>query len=89
MYSLEFLDVKDNAIMQAPDVFAIGNLPCLERLELKGNPIESSVEYRTRVLEAFGDRAGEVRRLIPCAQRHYSSGQGNSQWCSQRGGGGG
>jgi hypothetical protein len=64
LYSLHQLDVRDNAIAHIGDVWPIGQLPCLEQLMLSGNPIESIVEYRTRVLESFGERAKEVRESI-------------------------
>lgn len=61
LYSLEYLDVRDNSLVQTNDVWPIGGLPCLEVLLLTGNPLEASVEYRCRILEAFGERASEMK----------------------------
>lgn len=61
LYSLQYLDLRDNCIAQASDVRPLGRLPCLETLRLTGNPLETRVEYRTRVLEAFSDRLSELR----------------------------
>ena len=41
-------------------MWSVGGLPCLSELRLSGNPLESAVDYRSRVLESFGERAGEV-----------------------------
>lgn len=38
----------------------IGSLPCLEKLNLSGNPMCIIPDYRTKVLAQFGDRAAEV-----------------------------
>uniref|UniRef100_A0A915AA86 PX domain-containing protein n=1 Tax=Parascaris univalens TaxID=6257 RepID=A0A915AA86_PARUN len=61
LYSLEFLDLSDNSISTPEDVAAVGGLPCLEHIILRGNPVRQVVEYRTKVLESFGERAAEVR----------------------------
>ncbi|PIO58450.1 hypothetical protein TELCIR_20115 [Teladorsagia circumcincta] len=61
MYSLEYLDLRNNAIETVESVYPLGSLPCLEALYLKGNPVRKVVEYRTRLLEAFGERNWEVR----------------------------
>uniref|UniRef100_A0A1I7WM44 LRRcap domain-containing protein n=1 Tax=Heterorhabditis bacteriophora TaxID=37862 RepID=A0A1I7WM44_HETBA len=61
LYSLEYLDLKNNDIASTEVAHSLGNLPCLETLILRGNPIRKVVEYRTRVLEAFGDRSDEVK----------------------------
>ncbi|EYC26153.1 hypothetical protein Y032_0011g1588 [Ancylostoma ceylanicum] len=60
LYSLEYLDLKNNAIENVASVHPLGGLPCLEVLHLRGNPVRKVVEYRTRVLEAFGERSWEV-----------------------------
>uniref|UniRef100_A0A914RB69 Uncharacterized protein n=1 Tax=Parascaris equorum TaxID=6256 RepID=A0A914RB69_PAREQ len=59
LYSLEFLDLSDNSISTPEDVAAVGGLPCLEHIILRGNPVRQVVEYRTKVLESFGERAAE------------------------------
>lgn len=61
IYSLEHLDLRNNAIETVESVYPLGALPCLEVLHLKGNPIRKVVEYRTRMLEAFGERSCEVK----------------------------
>ncbi|CAJ0932826.1 unnamed protein product, partial [Mesorhabditis belari] len=60
LYSLEVLDASDNQLDTIESVIFIGNLPCLEVLNLKGNKVRKVVEYRTRILEAFEERAGLV-----------------------------
>uniref|UniRef100_A0A915KPC9 PX domain-containing protein n=1 Tax=Romanomermis culicivorax TaxID=13658 RepID=A0A915KPC9_ROMCU len=60
LYSLEYLDLRNNRLVQTIDIRPIGNLPCLKVLLLAGNPLEASVEYRSRILEWFTDRAAEV-----------------------------
>ncbi|VDP11853.1 unnamed protein product [Soboliphyme baturini] len=61
LYSLEYLDVRDNNLSHIKQVWPVGNLPCLQVLLLSGNCVENSIDYRTRILEAFGERASEVR----------------------------
>ncbi|XP_067683735.1 nischarin-like isoform X2 [Haliotis asinina] len=60
LFSLEILDVSNNEIGQVSDVKPIGGLPCLENLLLTGNPVTIVLDYRTKVLEVFGDRVNEV-----------------------------
>ncbi|VDK23509.1 unnamed protein product [Anisakis simplex] len=60
LYSLEYLDLTANAIATPEDVTPIGNLPCLEHIILRSNPVRQAVEYRTKILESFGERASEV-----------------------------
>ncbi|ULT96926.1 hypothetical protein L3Y34_005033 [Caenorhabditis briggsae] len=61
LYSLEYLDVKGNNIQTLEAVQGIGKLPCLEILLLRDNPIRKLVEYRTKVLELFGERSSELK----------------------------
>jgi hypothetical protein len=58
--SLELLDVSNNALMDVVEVWPVGDLPVLTQLTLTGNPVAATIEYRTRVLQAFGTRANEV-----------------------------
>ncbi len=58
------LDVRDNALTHVEQVWPIGDLPCLVELRMNGNPLQQIVEYRTRVLEAFGARAHEVVQFV-------------------------
>ncbi|XP_046335182.2 uncharacterized protein LOC124117384 isoform X3 [Haliotis rufescens] len=60
LFSLEILDVSNNEIGQVSDIKPIGGLPCLENLLLTGNPVTIVLDYRTKVLEVFGDRVNEV-----------------------------
>lgn len=61
LYSLEYLDAKGNNIQNLDAVQGIGKLPCLEILLLRDNPIRKLVEYRTKVLELFGERSSELK----------------------------
>lgn len=61
MKSLEVLDMQHNALADVDAVTPIGVLPVLHTLLLLGNPVTAVVEYRTRVLQAFGERAAEVK----------------------------
>ncbi len=61
LYSLVNLDLSCNKITDVQQVAYLGRLPCLENLNLVGNPVVSSVDYRKKSLLFFGDRAGDVR----------------------------
>lgn len=43
------------------EVRSIGNLPCLEQVALRNNPLSIIPDYRTKVLAQFGERASEVK----------------------------
>ena len=60
VYSLEYLDVRENDIATLEGVRPIGRLPCLEVLILRSNPVRKIVDYRTKILELFGERCKEV-----------------------------
>lgn len=60
LYSLEGLDLTSNLISELSEIKHISGLPCLENLILTGNPVAIVVDYRVRVLEQFGGRAGEI-----------------------------
>ncbi|XP_025106237.1 nischarin-like isoform X3 [Pomacea canaliculata] len=60
LFSLQVLDVSNNRITALEDVKPVCQLPCLEKLFLSGNQITLTVDYRTKVLEMFGDRVDEV-----------------------------
>lgn len=47
---------------QLEEIRNIGSLPCLEKLNLSGNPVCIFPDYRTKVLAQFGDRAAEVQQ---------------------------
>lgn len=60
LYSLETLDISCNSITDTEEVKHIGELPCLENLILTGNTVATTVDYRIRALEHFGERAKEI-----------------------------
>ncbi|KAG0713362.1 Nischarin [Chionoecetes opilio] len=60
LYSLASLNVSTNNICEIAEVSHIAGLPCLETLIITGNPVATVVDYRTKVLELFGQRAAEV-----------------------------
>lgn len=60
LYSLETLDVSCNKIDDVEEVRHIGELPCLENVVLTGNAVATTVDYRIKVLEHFGERAREI-----------------------------
>ena len=47
--------------LQVEDVRPVCLLPCLEKLQLTGNAVTMTVDYRTKILEMFGDRVDEVK----------------------------
>ncbi|XP_069955046.1 nischarin-like isoform X2 [Cherax quadricarinatus] len=60
LYSLSSLNVSTNNICEISEVSHLSRLPCLETLILTGNPVATIVDYRTKVLELFGQRASEI-----------------------------
>lgn len=60
LYSLINLDLSGNKIDAIDEADYLGGLPCLENLRLTGNPVASSVDYRSRVLSRFGDRLNDI-----------------------------
>ncbi|CAG5131179.1 unnamed protein product, partial [Candidula unifasciata] len=60
LFSLQILDVSFNKIATIEDLKYVSQLPCLEELSLEGNPVMSSLDYRTKTLQMFGDRVQEV-----------------------------
>lgn len=60
LYSLENLDLSFNQLKSIEEIMYIGDLPCLENLVLTGNILATTVDYRVRVLEYFGDRAKSI-----------------------------
>ena len=48
-------------------VLGLGQLPCLETLELEGNPLTRESMARIRVLSAFEERAEQVGYRLPRA----------------------
>ncbi|XP_064097474.1 nischarin-like isoform X1 [Macrobrachium nipponense] len=60
LYSLTSLNVSTNNILEIVEVSHISRLPCLETLIITGNPVATVVDYRTKVLELFSQRASEI-----------------------------
>ncbi|KAF5287230.1 hypothetical protein FQR65_LT12274 [Abscondita terminalis] len=60
LYSLETLVLSFNKVNEIEEANYIGDLPCLENLNLMGNAVAGTVDYRVKVLEPFGDRAKEI-----------------------------
>ncbi|CAG9759451.1 unnamed protein product [Ceutorhynchus assimilis] len=60
LYSLQNLDLSCNKITEVEELRYLGKLPCLENLRLTGNNVSTTVDYRVRVLELFGERAKDI-----------------------------
>ncbi|XP_022101206.1 nischarin-like isoform X2 [Acanthaster planci] len=60
LYSLVHLDVSQNSIEHVVEVNHISNLPCIESLNLKDNPITSIMDYRTKILSLFQEQYTEL-----------------------------
>ena len=60
IFLLLLLLLLDNLLLQICEVKHLSGLPCLEILFLVGNPVTITLDYRTKVLELFGDRVREV-----------------------------
>lgn len=60
VYSLENLDLSCNKITDVEELEYLSKLPCLENLKLTGNNVSTTVDYRVKVLEMFGDRAKDI-----------------------------
>lgn len=60
LYSLETLDLNSNKITDVEELSYIGDLPNMENLILTGNNVATSVDYRIKVLEYFGDRSKDI-----------------------------
>lgn len=60
LYSLESLDISFSKVSEIEDVTCIGDLPCLENLILMGNSVATTVDYRIKVLEPFGERSKDI-----------------------------
>ncbi|XP_013791520.2 nischarin-like, partial [Limulus polyphemus] len=60
LYSVVELDLTHNKIASVAEVGYLGALPCLEILDLAGNPVANAVDFRPQALAAFDTRAAEV-----------------------------
>ena len=64
MYSLTTLNLRDNDFTDVGAVLTLGELPCLECLDLRENEMTKEPIYRLRVFTAFDDRAEQVDRCV-------------------------
>ncbi|CAB3386434.1 Hypothetical predicted protein [Cloeon dipterum] len=60
LYSLERLDLARNTVSDVSEASHLSGLPNLEYLTLTGNPVSTTVDYRTRVLERLSSRAADI-----------------------------
>merc|ERR1712228_162249 len=60
LYSLSWLDVSNNKLRTLADVTPVCSLPCLETIIITPNKVNNEVDYRLKVLEAFGSKSGEI-----------------------------
>lgn len=60
LYSLDFLDLTFNKIVDLNEVKNLARLPNLEFFVLTGNDIASLVDYRVKVFEMFVERSGDI-----------------------------
>jgi len=60
LYSLVSLDVSCNVITDVNEITHVSKLPCIENFVLTGNPVSTIIDYRTKVLEFFGERYPEI-----------------------------
>ena len=61
LYSLVTLDLSENRLTDVGSVITLGELPCLEILDLQGNGLVKAPMYRVRIFTAFEDRAEQVK----------------------------
>ncbi|XP_022189395.2 nischarin [Nilaparvata lugens] len=60
LQTLEGIDLSTNAIKDMAEVQHIVSLKLLDYLNLSGNPVTTIIDYRVKVLEKFGSRAGQL-----------------------------
>ncbi|KAI3384821.1 hypothetical protein SNEBB_009074 [Seison nebaliae] len=60
LYSLVNLSLIDNCLKEFDDIADLGSLPCLETLQLYGNPLQKMIDYRAKILSIFNDRAANI-----------------------------
>lgn len=60
LYSLDFLDLSFNKIVDLNEVKNLAGLPNLEFFVLTGNDIASLVDYRVKVFEMFMETSGDI-----------------------------
>ena len=64
MYSLTDLNLSENNFTDIGSVLTLGELPCLEIVDFRGNDMTKEPIYRLRILTAFDDRAEQVSNLL-------------------------
>lgn len=57
LYSIENLDISFNQIVDIAEISHVADLPCLQNFILTGNAVATTVDYRIKTLEYFGDHA--------------------------------
>ncbi|ESO06089.1 hypothetical protein HELRODRAFT_63958 [Helobdella robusta] len=60
MYSLQKLNLSYNSLLQKEEIYHLRQLPNLEYLDTRKNPMAKSEGYRVDVYEMFGERAQDV-----------------------------
>lgn len=53
LYSLEFLDLSDNLLRTFDEILRLKDLPLLEEIWFKGNPISAHIDYRVTFFSHF------------------------------------
>ena len=64
MYSLADLNLSENNFTDVGSVLMLGELPCLEIIDLRENAMTKEPMYRIRVFTAFDDRAEQVSKTV-------------------------
>lgn len=64
MYSLTDLNLSENNFTDIGSVLMLGELPCLEIIDLRENAMTKEPMYRIRVFTAFDDRAEQVSKTV-------------------------
>lgn len=64
LFSVSQLHLDDNYISSLNEIAHLRKLPCIEVLNMQGNPITLNVDYRSQALLLFGSRASEVLYII-------------------------
>ena len=55
-----YLDISSNQVSDLATTSSVCKLPCLEELNLSGNPVTTCIDYRVRILEQFDQRTQEI-----------------------------
>ncbi|XP_014790736.1 nischarin isoform X5 [Octopus bimaculoides] len=60
LFSLVNLDISNNDISDINEVKHVSGLPCMEKLSMVANSVTIVLDYRTKVLAMFLERANEI-----------------------------